>query len=86
MVVRMDTLEQTVLTDVKQGFMAKTVMKFVLLIVKPVDIQLESALVLLAGWDLIVAQNVFNHTEKIVSTNAIKTASIKHVIDSTGVV
>lgn len=51
--------------------MEKTVHRFVLLIVKHVEIQTDFALVKRAGWVLIVLQNVFNPLERIAIFRAV---------------
>lgn len=87
MVVRMDLLEQSATMHVREVFMAKTVLWYVLLTVNPthVNTQMEFVSVQKVGWVLTALQNVFSPMEITVGIN-VRIVSITNVTDLTEVV
>lgn len=77
-VVRMDTLERFVKRHAKKDIMEKIVQVYVLLTVRPVDIQTDYALVKLGGCFLTVLLNVSCPLERIVSIRVVYIVSIRH--------
>lgn len=83
MVVRTGTLEHFVITYAKKDITEKTVLLFVLLIVRRVDTRTDCVLARQDGWVQIVLQSVFGRLERIASIHVVDTVSIRNVTDST---
>lgn len=71
------------ITYAKKDITAKTVLLFVLLIVRRVDTRTDCVLARQDGWVQIVLQSVFGRLERIVSIHVVDTVSIRNVTDST---